>query len=123
MNWNMWIPSSLKAAGNGLLRNLVCFQNAWDKCPGWPFESIFESRCVMVKVPQHANEEIQPTKATQVLTLDLPGDGALEPQDPDPTADYAFVHMFFYVVALSITIVEMNLFIGNAAPCFSYVQG
>ena len=48
-----------------------------------------------------------------------PGDGALEPEDPAPTTDHAFVHMFFYVVALSITIVEMNLFIGNAAPCLS----
>ena len=47
-----------------------------------------------------------------VDTIFVEGDGALEPQDPDPTADYAFVHMFFYVVALSITIVEMNLFIG-----------
>lgn len=47
------------------------------------------------------------------------GDGALEPEDPAPTTDHAFVHAFFYVVALSITIVEMNLFIGNAARCLS----
>ena len=44
----------------------------------------------------------------------VPGEtaGVLEPEDPQPGEDHPFVHLFFYFVALGMTIVHMNLFIG-----------
>eukprot|EP00439_Symbiodinium_sp_Y106_P014799 s2994_g2.t1 len=44
----------------------------------------------------------------------VPGEtaGVLEPEDPQPGEDHPFVHLFFYIVAFGITIVQMNLFIG-----------
>ncbi|CAJ1335488.1 unnamed protein product [Effrenium voratum] len=37
---------------------------------------------------------------------------ALTEEDPEPTADYIPIRLFFYLVAVGISVVEMNLFIG-----------